>query len=227
MNNHKINLGKNLSSKKDDDSLGLIIRRATANPDQKHTGFVFLDNENGKPMIAHLTNCYRLEKNKLRGYGVLWLGFISERNAALITAELRMLGLREADMLNGIINIGGTKFLGGVTVPNPSVQGDSLTCATFILCMLEQFGFKVIDRDSWKITDEDTQWQADMVKILEPFLLKKLPEHYSLQKAAIGTVVRIRPEQLVGACGIFDYAPVKYEAACEAAEIVLEELDKL
>lgn len=227
MKNHKINLGKNLSTKTDDDSLGLIIRRASSNPNQKHTGFVFLDIETGKPMIAHLADRYRLEKNKLRGYAVLWLGFISERNAALITAELRMLGLKEADMLNGIINIGGTKFLSGVTIPNPSVPGDSLTCATFILCMLEQFGFPIIDRDSWKITDEDAQWQEGMVETLESYLIAKVPEHYALQKDNIGKFPRIRPEQMVGACGIFDYAPVKYEDACEAAEVVLQELDKL
>lgn len=224
MNNHKINLGKNLSSKKDDDSLGVIIRRATNNPDQKHTGFVFLDNENGKPMIAHLANGYKLERNKLRGYGVLWLGFVSERNAALITAELRMLGLREADMLNGIINIGGTKFLGGVAVPNPSVQGDSLTCATFILCMLEQFGFNIVDRDSWIISAEDTQWQKGMIEILKEHLQ---PDFYEIQKENIGKVVRIRPEQIVGACGIFNYSPVKYDEACEAGTIVLDQLDKL
>ena len=227
MNNHKINLGKNLSSKTEEDSLGLIIRRASHNPSQKHTGFVFLDNEHGKPMIAHLADRYKLEKGRLRGYGVLWLSFISERNAALITTELRMLGMKEADMLNGIINIGGTKFSGGVAIPNSSVEGDSLTCATFILCMLEQFGFNIIDRNSWKITDEDTQWQDGMVKILEPYLMVKLPEHYALQMASVGKVARIRPEQMVGACGIFDYVPVQYKDACEAGKIVLEKLDKL
>lgn len=224
MKNHTINLGKDLSSKKDDDSLGLFIRRANYNPNIKHTGFVFLDNENSKPIRAHLTSRYEFDRKKFKGYGVLWLDFVSERNAAIITAELRTLALKESDMLYGITNYGGTTFQNGVTIPNPDVRGDSLTCATFVLCMLEQFGFNIVDRDSWIISAEDTQWQKGMVEILKEHLQ---PDFYEIQKENIGKVVRIRPEQIVGACGIFNYSPVKYDEACEAGTIVLDQLDKL
>lgn len=224
MKNHKINLGQNLSSKTDDDSLGIFIKRGHTNPDLKHTGFVFLENETTKPIRAHLTNRYMYEKGKLKGYGVLWLDFITERNAAIITAELRTLALKESEMRYGIVNKGGTQFQDGVTIPNPDVRGDSLTCATFVLCVLEQFGFDVIDRDSWEITEEDTQWQTEILGIIKDYLQ---PEFYEIQKENIGKVVRIRPEQIVGACGVFDYAPVQYNDACEAGYIALEELDKL
>lgn len=227
MTTHEINLGKGLSSKQADDSLGLMIKRIRSNSEQKHTGFVFLDNETGTPISAHVANknCYVFERDKLRGYGVLWLGFISERNAAIITSELRMLGLKASDKVPyGITNLGGTRFEDGVVVTNPAVKGDSLTCATFVLCILEQFGFNIIDRDSWTITDEDIQWQETMVELLKPFLQ---PEFYELQKENIGKVVRMRPEQIVGACGVYDFSPINYSQACEAAETVLEELDKL
>lgn len=226
MRTHEINISKKLSGKTDGDSLGLTINRMRNSPDDKHTGFVFLDNESNKPIVAHLSNAYRYERSRLKDLGVLWLDFITERNAAIITTELRLLGLRELDIskVYGITNSGGTTIANGSVVFNANVRGDSLTCSTFVLCILEQFGFEVIDRDSWRITDEDTKWQEKILKILERYLQ---PDFHKLQKDNVGKVVRIRPEQLVGACGIYNYRPVSYTDACNAAEVVLEELDKL
>lgn len=226
MRTHEINISEKLSGKKESDSLGLTINRLRKNPEQKHTGFVFLDNEDNKPILAHLSNSYRYEKSKLKGLGLLWLDFITERNAAIIIAELRLLGLKEQDIstIYGITNVGGTTIGGGSIALNPDVKGDSLTCATFVLCILEQFAFEIIDRNSWLITDEDTQWQKDILEAVEPYLQ---PEFHKLQKENIGKVVRIRPEQIVGACGIYDYSPINYNDACEAAELVLEGLDSI
>lgn len=226
MRTHEINISEKLSGKKESDSLGLTINRLRNDPEQKHTGFVFLDNEDNKPILAHLSNRYRYEKSKLRGLGLLWLDFVTERNAAIIIAELRLLGLKELDIgtIYGITNEGGTKVEDGVIVLNPNVKGDSLTCSTFVLCILEQFAFNIIDRNSWRITDEDTQWQKEILKTLEPYLQ---PDFHKLQTDNIGKVVRIRPEQIVGACGIYDYTPINYDDACKAAESVLEALDSI
>lgn len=222
----EINISKKLSGKKESDSLGLTINRLRTDPEQKHTGFVFLDNEDKKPILAHLSNRYRYEKSKLRGLGLLWLDFVTERNAAIIIAELRLLGLKELDIgtIYGITNEGGTKVEDGTIVLNPNVKGDSLTCSTFVLCILEQFAFNIIDRNSWRITDEDTQWQKEILKTLEPYLQ---PDFHKLQTDNIGKVVRIRPEQIVGACGIYDDTPINYDDACKAAESVLEALDSI
>lgn len=226
MRTHEINISEKLLGKKESDSLGLTINRLRNNREHKHTGFVFLDNEDNKPILAHLSNRYRYEKSKLKGLGLLWLDFITERNAAIITTELRLLGLKELDIssIYGITNKGGTTISGGSIVVNPDVEGDSLTCATFVLCVLEQFAFEVIDRDSWQITAEDTQWQKEILEILEPYLQ---PAFYKIQKDNVGKVVRIRPEQIVGACGIYDYSPVSYGDACQAADLVLEGLDNI
>lgn len=229
MKNYNINLRNDFTDRKETDNFGLIIKHIDETLNQKHTGFIFSNFNECETTLAHLAfkNDYRLEKNKttLDGYAVLWLDFIPERTAVPIKVELMALGISgDIKLPYGITNEGGTKFEQGSFVPNPLVRGDSLTCATFVLCVLEQFGFSVINRESWEHNDEDTKWQADIVEILEKYLQ---PYFHEIQKENIGKVIRIRPEQVVGACGIFDFSPVEYDEACKAGEDVIQKLIKL
>jgi|26BtaG_2_1085354.scaffolds.fasta_scaffold02617_4 hypothetical protein len=227
MSNYEINLSRGLEGKKDTHHVGLIIKRIEPTSEQKHTGFVFVDDITNEPMTAHLAwkNYYLYEKNRLDSYAVLWLDFIDDINTIAMTTELRMIHLKSSNkMPYSIVNSGSVSFQNGNVITDPSVKGDGLTCATFVLCFLEQQGFQIIDRDTWIVTEEDSQWQADIVEMLKERLT---PEYYAEQKESIGKVIRIRPEQIVGACGIFDYSPIEYKEACEVGIVVLEELDKL
>ena len=48
-----------------------------------------------------------------------------------------------------------------------------------------------------------------------------------IQRENVGKVPRLRPEQMVGACCIFDFELVDYDSANNAAEIVNQQLASL
>lgn len=205
--------------------LGITIKTLYHN--QRHIGFVFFELNTNIPITADFmgVNKYVFRVGNDVDYAVVWTDFISEINATIVQAELRALGLNpNLKAKYGIINKGGTRFSQGSVVPDPLLKGDSLTCATFVLCILEQLGYKVINRDSWQITDEDVEWQTETIEQLKPYLQ---PDFYELQIQNIGEVIRIRPEQLVGACCIFDFKPVEFIEADTAGDLVLKELKSL
>lgn len=229
MNSFSIKKYHGNSSKDQDDyfdKLAIAIKIQRSNPDAKHSAFVFIDEKSKRSMIAHLSRNYNCCFDRLKGYGILWLDFISERNALSMIIQLKLIAEKKGINIGntyGITNKGGTIFLNGNVIKNPDVEGDSLTCVTFLLCFLEQFGFKVIDRSTWLITDDDIKWQEEILEIIKPTLYESF---YEIQKENIGKFPRVRPEQLVGACGKYKEGlkPVSYTDACEAAEFVLQEM---
>lgn len=74
------------------------------------------------------------------------------------------------------------------------------------------------------MTDNDIQWQKNVLQNLESILPKNIMD---IQLNSIGKLPRITPEQIVGACAIFDYKPVNYKDACEAGLIVVKKLQEL
>ena len=230
MNSFTIEKHNNEACQNDDvDRLAIAIKIQRSNPNAKHSAFVFIDENSKRSMIAHLSRNYNCCFDKLKGYGILWLDFISERNALSMIIQLKLIAEKKGINIEdtyGIINTGGTRFENGGVIKNPDVEGDSLTCATFLLCFLEQYGFKVIDRSTWVITDDDIEWQKEILEIVKPTLLQPF---YETQKENVGKFPRVRPEQLVGACGRYkeDLKPVSYTDACEAAEFVLQEMTNI
>lgn len=204
--------------------LGLIIKNIDPSRQQRHTGFIYIKNQ--IPTLAHFggKDYFRSETN-IQGYAMSWLDFLPERTANAIITELELIAKNLTFKAPyGIINEGGTEFHEGVLIKNPNTEGDGLTCAVFIICLLEQFDFPLIDRESWELTNEDKRWQEWILNLLEGRLN---PEYMKVQRENVGLVKRFRPEQVVGAGCIFDFVPVGYTDACRAAEIVLEQLDVL
>lgn len=226
MNEFNIEKYKLPPNQEDSDCLGIAIRQSKTNSQKKHIGFVFIDKDSKKSMFAHLADDYYCQENKLRGYGILWLDFLSERNATIIITQLKLLSVKGIDIksIYGITNSGGTLIENGEIIKNPNTDSDSLTCSTFLLCILEQAGFEIIDRSTWIINSEDAKWQESMMEMLKDKLYE---DFYEEQKNNIGKVVRIRPEQLAGACGIYKYTPISYTDACQAGQLVVDRLNEL
>ena len=217
----RIILSTDWNSKPEGKPLGLIIKHITE--EQRHTGFIFPDADN-IPVLAHYAwhKDFRIDNN-IGNYAMHWLRFIPERTAIPIIMELYRIK-KVNDIPYGIVNVKGTSFIEGSMIPVSSNQGESLTCSTFVLCILEQFAFPIIDRDTWEITDNDIEWQRSALQSLENSLSNS---SIDMQLRSIGKFPRIRPEQIVGACAIFDYKLVNYQDAYQAGLLVIEKLKEL
>lgn len=218
---NRIVLSVNWNDKPEGKPLGLIIKHI--NKDQRHTGFIFPD-VNDNPVLAHFAWHKDFRKNSNIGdYAMHWLKFLPERTIIPIIMELCL--IKEVNNIPyGIINTEGIKFVDGSMVPVCDNKGDSLTCSTFVLCILEQFSFPIIDRETWEIMEDDIEWQKGILQSLECCLSENV---MNMQLDAIGKFPRVKPEQIVGACAIFDYQPVNYQDACQAGLIVIKKLQEL
>ncbi len=214
-------LSKDWSIKPEGKPLGLIIKHI--NKEQRHTGFIFPDT-NDNPVLAHFAwhKDFRIDY-KLGDYAMHWMKFIPERTIIPIITELYRIS-NVNNIPYGIINNKGTKFIEGKMIPKIDSEGESFTCSTFVLCILEQFSFPIIDRDTWEITDNDIEWQKNLLQVLECILSKDIME---MHLNAVGKIPRIRPEQIVGACSIFNYQPVSYQDAYQAGLLVIKKLNEL
>ena len=94
----------------------------------------------------------------------------------------------------------------------------------FVNCIFEQSGFPILDLETWQTNEQDKEWQT---KILDALDGKLSPEFMRIQRENVGNVPRLRPEQMVGACCIFDFELVDYDLANSAAEIVNQQLASL
>ena len=236
--NTKIHLTKDISIKDEQSLLGLIIQNTNEERTQRHTGFIFIKNE--VPFLAHFGGnqlVFYHEMSIEDKYAMFWLDIekMPERTAIPLIAELEEISKNQPSHHQngfsfsanyGIVNLGGGKLSNGNYIPNPIVNGDSLTCAVFVNYVLEQFDFPILDLTTWKSNPEDIAWQKHIVHILgkSKAISAKFLED---QMNAIGLVPRIRPEQIVGACCIFDYDLINYSTANEAGEIVKQKLAAL
>ena len=97
-----------------------------------------------------------------------------------------------------------------------TVDGEGLTCATFILSVLEKNGFNIIDKNSWEIREEDREWQENIIEGLKP----KISDVYLANaNEMIGQVVRFRPDE-VFASGVIDDVnkwPIEFQDAIRMA----------
>ena len=220
---NKITLSVDWNDKPEGKPLGLIIKHIKPAQDQRHVGFIFPDVDNN-PVLAHFAwhKDFR-ETSNVGDYAMHWLQFLPERTAIPIIMELCR--IKEVNNIPyGIIHKEGTKFVGGNMIPTCHNQGESLTCSTFVLCILEQFAFPIIARETWEIPEDDIKWQKDILQALEGLLSKDI---MNMQLDAIGKFPRITPEQIVGACAVFNYTPVNYQDACQAGLIVIKKLQEL
>jgi len=110
--------------------------------------------------------------------------------------------------------------------------GQGLTCATFVLQVLERYGFDVVDKKTWPLTPDDANWQRDILGILMQDTLARtgVPDSvdtFLAQFEKVGNVPRFRPEEAVGAVAIFEDEPLDHNTVAPVAEEVLTELKRL
>lgn len=104
--------------------------------------------------------------------------------------------------------------------------GEGLTCATFILAVLEKNGFNILDKKSWKIRDEDKEWQRN---IIEKLRQHSVPEdHITSAEDMIGDAARFRPDEVFAAGVTNDVSawPIHFHDAVRMAAEIKKNLRK-
>ncbi|EBY7415718.1 hypothetical protein F943_03224 [Acinetobacter ursingii NIPH 706] len=232
--NSKVQLIKDVSSKPQNSQLGVIIKRV--GQQQNHTGFIFVDKD--EFVLAHFgwhRTYFFQKKRDSDGYAMSWFNLdqLPERTLVQIINELEQItknhqvnaaGVFDFPAPYGILNHGGSRISDGKFYTTPNTEGDSLTCSIFVNCIFEQSGFPILDLDTWQTNEQDIEWQT---KILDNLNGQLSPEFMRIQRENVGKVPRLRPEQMVGACCIFDFELVDYDSANHAAASVNEQLDIL
>lgn len=111
----------------------------------------------------------------------------------------------------------GTSFdASGKLVLSAGAQG--LTCATFILAVLNSVGLNLIDEESWPIRSEEDRRFVESLSFATPTHLELL------KKETEAGCRRIRPEEVVGACA--SDPPAKFDASREAGDRIVSRLDE-
>jgi hypothetical protein len=92
------------------------------------------------------------------------------------------------------LRFSGTTFsVTGQLVLGEGAQG--LTCATFVLAVFKSVGVSLVDESDWPVRPEDDR------RFLETVRSFAAPNHFALLQAEVNNgVVRIRPEEVIGAC---------------------------
>jgi hypothetical protein len=101
--------------------------------------------------------------------------------------------------------------------------GKGVTCATFLYGLFKWWGYKLVAPDTWQAVAGDQEWQRWVVSVLGA----SKDEDSRAQAEALAKdvgVLRLRPEQLAGACATDVEAwPVLFDGACAlAAEVVAQ-----
>jgi len=70
---------------------------------------------------------------------------------------------------------------------------DGLTCATFVLAVMERCGFVVLDTENWPERPDDTEWQTGMIAYMRE---KAVPEERIKANSEAVGCIRLRPEEV-------------------------------
>lgn len=218
-----INLQKGINPQDEPDLLGLIIRITDIEVGNAHTGFIALK-QNHALSIAHLVaRQYRFEDYQDK-YFYTWFKDLDESISVPLMARLKRLSMKTSIQVEYSPAFSGNGKLDDETgkyIPDPNLEIDGLTCATFVILILEDFGIELIDRSSWEVTPQDTLWFERMIQ--DSYFL--FTEHFA-QKLIENKnkYPRFRPEQLVGAACLYDCDPINFDTASEAGLQVLEKI---
>lgn len=179
----------------------------------KHNAFFLQDGDDvDSHKMAHFKadGClYENFKRQGKFYICSYLDFLEEEDADTMRAKIKIFSSNLNNNASYSINYSeGCRDVNGEFVSKN--KEDGLTCATFILFILESYGFPIVNYNGWPITDEDKEWQQDHKNNFRCL-------------GIVGDKPRFRPEQVMGACCCFDGDnALSYDAVQTAATHIME-----
>ncbi|QWQ11216.1 hypothetical protein DOT66_25080 [Ralstonia pseudosolanacearum] len=110
-----------------------------------------------------------------------------------------------------------TRFEATTGAMKPFGDGEGFTCASFVKCTLEQYGYRLLDDspENWPIRESDVLWQTCIVERLKG---TATDESIAAQQALIGNVARFRPEEILGAAYALGETPLAQRVPLSLAQ---------
>jgi len=195
---------------------------------QCHTGFVIRDNSDCKNPIFHLLHFAEdrslcLEKVTEK-HGFLWLKFIKPSSLDYLVSQFINIYSKNKYNIPYAIKYDYKKQY--FDDQGNKITDEGLTCATFVMHLLQRYGFKILDFENWK---SDETWQRDFAyKLAIPKPPKNTEDFLKAQFEAIGISPRFTPQQVVGGCHYFKRDALPFDFIEEqAVPETITELRKL
>lgn len=189
-------------------------------PGQQHAAIVFKEREKKSLSLLHLASHYdlRLEPWKPTYKCVPCQYFDDEELQYFAEHASKVYSENTEGIPYGFEYVGASAFNGDAKFIDTA--GAGLTCATFILAFFEDLGYEVFDLDSWSKSPQDAEWQNDIFGLL---CRAMTPEKAAAQYHLIGDAVRYKPEEVVGAIGVFKSDPITFsDASALGAKLLAE-----
>ena len=196
-------------------------------PQQRHLGFEVIDQ--GSTLIYHLAfHCMYSKETRedylsnVGKYLQVELGNFTPHEKLHISRHLEVIHSRAGSAIPYGFNFVADTVL---TVDGDLVEGISpgsgLTCSTFVLQVLRNQSFDIIDIDSWEGRAEDQQWQESILELLRRYAG---PAHADALQDCVGQAVRFKPEEVAGCAREFDEVPIKFAQGVELGALVYGEM---
>jgi hypothetical protein len=205
-----------------DEVLGVAI--GTPNLDdlqQRHVGFIYQIDDSG-PRFCHLAWHYTLKDEPLPPDYCWGPSGLDGVNKTVMAAYVALLKQNARDVPYSIDYDDEVCYFdhNGRYIAQPIGRG--LTCATFILTVFSQLGFKLIEAPSWPKRPDDAQWQQQIISVLTQCVYAS-PEHIEAVKQQVGAQ-RFRPEE--AAAGVIsEDIPLDFSAAHALAQEILRDIN--
>lgn len=106
-------------------------------------------------------------------------------------------------------------------VPPDLPPGSGLTCSTFVLQVLRNNEFFILDTESWESREGDAAWQAGILAALKEYAPQA---HIEALTECVGVAVRFRPEEVAGCARAYEETSILFPEGILLGERVVTEM---
>jgi len=202
--------------------------------DQTHVGLIFANHSSPRPRLLHLGFHHRLKLDDLDPTEYCWIDVLGldEDERHQMSIWLGAIWSANGQRIPYGISFSSEPYFDSSGAFVSTSSGTGLTCATFVSALFRDFGFPILDTESWQSSypndrqADDIRWQNHIVNLLSEHkaYLQISDEHIASQIAAIGIACRYRPEEVAAAAAIYTSDPVHFSVAAPQGTGLKEEL---
>ena len=191
------------------------------NRPQKHASLVYKDEGSGQLMLLHLATHNDLRCHPIRDpYYLVTCPYLEGEEDYWAEIADRVRAENPAGIPYGLKYSGDKHFSDAGKFLNS--RGAGLTCATFVVAFLKDYGFSFLDLSSWQPRPASTKWQ------LWAFgnVINNTPDkdYVSTQAGLVGRVPRFAPEEVIASGHMYDGQLIKMTEAIQYGELLVREI---
>jgi len=180
------------------DIQGAAVAILPIRAEQRHTGLIYKTDDELR--MLHLAWHHRVRDEEASSVhsvplklNIIQSGLVATA-CGIVAARFGRLG---AEQLPYGLRHCASAFVGEGKL-NIAGRTSGLTCATFVLAVLDYAGIELLDIATWPERLEDVQWQEQIIALLELGSPRAEPEHVAAVRADM-PCARVRPEEVAAA----------------------------